>query len=174
MNRLLDGQRRDERAEIAIGAKCGTETGRKAFVAMIDLTVAGCCLFARDGSFVAGQKVVLYPECLAHLKGRIQWSRGPLTGVQFDNELYPAVFEHLARTHPWRLTESAKNALDQGADVSGAVRRELSSMIERAEDMFRQRDAAKDVLVTRPVSTGSRPGLAYQEQNRKLVSLFLT
>jgi hypothetical protein len=167
-------EQRDERAEVAIGVKCGTEAGRRAFVAMIDLTVAGCCLFAREARFVVGQKIILHPECLAPVKGTIQWSRGPLTGVKFDSALYPAVFEHLARTHPWRLPESAKRVFDSNTDIPAAVQRELSTMIDRAEDVFHKRDAPKDVFVARPLITGSRPGLARQQPDRKLVNLFLS
>ncbi len=173
MNEAHHRERRNERAKVAIGAKCGTDAGRRAFVAVIDLTVAGCCLFAREARFVAGQKVVLHPECLAPVNGIIQWTRGPLTGVKFDSELHPAVLEHLARTHPWRLPESAKLALNRNVDVPAAVQRELRTMVDRAEDMFRKRDASKDVLVARPLITGSRPGLARQQPDRKLVNLFL-
>ena len=35
-----EGRRRTARAEVSIGANCRTATGRRAFVAMIDLTTA--------------------------------------------------------------------------------------------------------------------------------------
>jgi hypothetical protein len=172
MNEAHQRKRRDQRADVAIGAKCGTDAGRRAFVAVIDLTVAGCCLFSREAPSVTGQKVILHPECLAPLKGTVQWSRGPLTGVKFDRELYPAVFEHLARTHPWRLPESVKLTLDRDVSLPAAMQHELRTMIDRAEDLFRRRDS-HDVLVSRPSVTGSRPGLARQQPDRKLIDLFL-
>ena len=111
MNEIVRNKRHIERAEIALGASCRTDTCRRVFVAMIDLTLTGCCLFGRESPFTVGQKVTLHPECLAPMKGTVRWSRGPLAGVLFDNELYPPVFEHLARTYPWSLSEPAKHAL---------------------------------------------------------------
>jgi hypothetical protein len=165
--------RRDERAAVGIAAKCGPEAGLKAFVVLIDLTVAGCCLFARQASFIVGQAVILHPECLTPLKGTVQWRRGPMTGIKFDRELYPAVFEHLAQTHPWRLSVSAKFALDQNGEVSAAVHRELSAMVDRAENTFRKRSESPDVLTKKPLIMGSRPGLLGQRSNRQLANIFL-
>ena len=173
MDEAPDSRRRAARADVSIGANCRTATGRRAFVAMIDLTTAGCCLFGRENPLTVGQNVTLHPECLAPIRGTVQWSRGSLAGVRFENELYPAVFEHLARTHPWSLTESAKLALDRHVDVPATVQRELTRMIARAEDMFRKREVTTDVLTTRPPIVGSRPGIASQETDQKLLKLFL-
>ena len=173
MDEAPDSRRRTARAEVSIGANCRTATGRRAFVAMIDLTAAGCCLFSRENPLTVGQNVTIHPECLAPIRGTVQWSRGSLTGVRFEAELYPAVFEHLARTHPWNLSESAKVALDRHVDVPATVQRELTRMIGRAEKMFRKREVQTDVLTTRPPIVGSRPGIASQETDRKLLRLFL-
>lgn len=173
MAEASERRRRTERAEVSIGANCRTDNGRRAFVAMIDLTTAGCCLFGRENPLAVGQKVTLHPECLAPIRGIVQWSRGSLAGLLFESELYPAVFEHLARTHPWGLSESAKLALDRRVDVPATVQRELTRMIGRAEDMFRKRETTTDVLTTRTLVMGSRPGIASQETDGKLLRLFL-
>ena len=173
MNEIVRNKRYIERAEIALGASCRTDTCIRAFVAMIDLTVTGCRLFGRESSFTVGQKVTLHPECLAPMKGAVQWSRGPLAGILFDNELYPAVFEHLARTHPWSLSEPAKHALSSEFGVSSSVQFELVKVLERAETRFRERNILQDVLTTRPNFFGSRPGLAPQRVDPKRVKLFL-
>lgn len=161
------------RAEVSIGANCRTAAGGRTFVAMIDLTRAGCCLFGRDNPLLDGQTVTLHPECLSPIKGTVQWSRGLLAGVRFESELYPAVFEHLARTHPWSLSEPAKLALDRQVEMPAAVQRELARMIGRAEEIFRKKEVTIDVLTTRPLVSSSRPGIARQETDRKLLKLFL-
>lgn len=173
MDEAPEGRRRAARAEVSIGANCRTATGRRAFVAMIDLTTAGCCLFGRENPLAVGQNVTLHPECLAPIRGTVQWSRGSLAGLRFENELYPAVFEHLARSYPWSLTESAKLALDRHVDVPATVQRELTRMIGRAEKMFRKREVTTDVFTTRPPIVGSRPGTASQETDSRLLKLFL-
>lgn len=169
----IQTKRRSLRAEVGIGANCRTDTGRRAFMAMIDLTAAGCCVFGREVVLTVGQKVTLNPDCLAPIRGTVRWSRGSLAGLEFENELYPAVFEHLARTHPWHPSETAKRALDGQADIPATVQRELVRMIGRAEEKFRKRDTHKDVLTTRPLIVSSRPGTAPQEADHRLVKLFL-
>lgn len=173
MDNATRGRRSADRAEVAIGANCRTDTGRRAFVAMIDLTAAGCCLFCHQTPFAVGHKVSLHPECLAPISGTVKWSRGSLAGVQFDTELYPAVFVHLAKTHPWRLSQPAKLALDTRVDMTPAVQSELTRMIGRAEARFRERTVPKDVLTTRPSFIGSRPGFTPRPTDRKVIRLFL-
>ncbi len=116
---------------------------------------------------------MVHPECLAPLKGTVRWCKGPMTGIKFEHDLYPAVFEHLARTHPWKLPESAKLALERRGEVPAAVQRELSAMVDRAEDTFRKRNASPDLFANRPLITGFRPGLSGQASNRKLANVYL-
>ena len=162
-----------ERAEVAIGASCRTTSGRRGFVAMIDLTPEGCCLFGRELTLSPGQKVTLEPECLRGLKATVQWANGSLCGVLFETSLYPAVFEHLASTYPWPLSESAKDALSPRSDLSDAAKHELVAMINRAEKALCDRNSQKDVLTTRPPTIGTRAGLAPQASDRNLSRLFL-
>ena len=166
------GEARRERAEVLIGASCRTESGRRGFVAMIDLTPEGCCLFGRDLSLSRRQRLTLQPECLTGIKATVQWSRGPLTGVLFDHALYAAVFSHLATTYPWPLPEPVKDALGPHGDLPDNVLRELVRMIDRAEAAYRQRDAQTDVMTTRPVVVGTRPGLAPRAPDQTLTRLF--
>jgi hypothetical protein len=163
---------RIERAEVAIGANCRTAAGRRGFVAMIDLTPQGCCLFGRDMELTPGQQLTLQPECLAGLKARVQWSKGSLTGVLFDHPLYPSVFEHLATTYPWPLSEPAKRALRPDGYISEAAQRELMRMIERAQKASNTRNAQQDVLATRPPPVEARPGTTARTINAKLARLF--
>ena len=155
-----------------MGASCLT-AGARAFVAVVDLTEAGCCLFGRGAAFSVGQGVTLQPEGLAPIRGTVRWLKGPLSGVLFDSELYPAVFEHLAKTHPSRLSGLAKLAIESQVDMSAAMQRELTDVIAKAEETCRSRQAASDVFAKRPVLTGSRPGIAKQKTDEKLVRLFL-
>jgi hypothetical protein len=160
-------KRRAERADVAIGANCRTAAGRRGFVAMIDLTAEGCCLFGRDLALAAGQQLTLQPETLGALKATVQWSKGALTGVLFDHALYPSVFAHLASTYRWPISEPAKLALAPDGHISQAAQRELVRMIDRAEKSFNARNAQRDILTTRPPLIGSRPGLAPQGPNGK-------
>lgn len=174
MTETSHGNRRSKRAEVAMGATCRTDTGRKSFVAVIDLTPAGCCIFAREEGLVLGEKVTLRSDGISAIKGVVKWTNGLMAGVAFDKELYAPVFEHLARTHPWRLSEMAKDALNCNATVPAVVQRELNRMIDRAEKVLRERDASHDVLSTRPLYVTPRPGFAPKQTNPGLVRLFLT
>jgi hypothetical protein len=148
-----------ERAEVAIGATCRTPGGRRGFVVMIDLTGEGCCLFGLHIAVTAGQQLSLQPECLGALKATVQWSKGSLAGVMFESALYPSVFAHLASTYPWPLSEPAKLAVNPDEHFSQAARRESRRMIARAEKAYNYRNAQRDVLTTRPLILGSRPGV---------------
>lgn len=170
---LDESKRMMERAEVAIGATCRTSSGRRGFVAMIDLTPQGCCLLSRDLTFAPGQQLTLQPECLAGLKATVQWSKGPLTGTLFDKPLHAAVFSHLASTYPWPLPEPVKDVLGPHGQVSETVLRELSRLIARTEKSHRGRDAVHDVLTTRPPIVGSRPGIAARAGDSRLARLFL-
>jgi hypothetical protein len=165
-------QRQVERAEIALGASCRTEIGRRTFVAMIDLTPQGCCLYSRALDVNVKQKLYLQPVGLAPLGATVQWKAGSLIGVQFDAELYPAVFEHLAEAHPWPLAGSAKAAMELTGDGRAAAHSELVRIIERAEKQFLSREQPKDVLTTRPLTIGSRPGLSQRAASGNLARLF--
>lgn len=164
-------KRSAERAAVAIGASCRTDNGPRAFVAVIDLTVAGCCLFSPESPFKVGQNVMLHPECLAPIRGTVRWVRSSLAGLSFEKELYPAVFEHLAQTHPWQLSESAKLPCD--VDMPSSLKRELLKILARAEEKFRKSNEPKDVMTSRPPLIGTRPGLARQATDGKLMQLFL-
>lgn len=165
---------RPDRADVAIGATCRTEMGRRAFVVLIDLNASGCCLFSRVNMLSVGGKVTIHPEGLAPIKATVRWQTGSLAGLGFESPLYPAVADHLARTHPWRLSESAKTALDRKVDMPPAVVGELMRMLDRAERAFKDRGVSTDILTTRPPVIGSRPGTAPQSTDRKLMRLFLT
>ena len=184
MNRRYDGfigevavidkiieARSAERAAVAIGANLRTSTGRRAFVAVVDLTPSGCCIFAESDKFAVGLKETIHPDGLSPVGATVRWAAGQIAGIQFDTELYPAVIEHFARTHPWTFTDSAKLALHCDAVLSKTVKRELMRTLERAEAIFRERSVVKDLLLARPPIRGSRPGLAPQA-NRKITKLY--
>jgi hypothetical protein len=171
--REVEAEGRRKRAEVAIAANCRPEKGQRGFVVMVDLTPEGCCLFRRDIELNVGQKITLQPECLTAFSATIQWSQGHLAGVRFENPLYPAMFEHLAKTYPWPLPEAPKRSLAPHAHIPEGVQRELTRMIARAEDAFRNRVASRDVLTTRPPIIGSRPGIGSRGTDGKLARLFL-
>ena len=166
-------QPRAKRAEVAIGANCRTASGRRGFVAMIDLAPQGCCLFAPDLVLAPGQSLRLEPECLAALNAKVQWSEGSLAGVSFEHPLYPPVFDHLAVVYPWALSESAKLALRREMPMSDAAQRELQIMSERAQQAFKSRHGPLDILAARPASGGSRFGPAAQAIGVKLSNMFV-
>ena len=165
---------RPDRADVAIGAACRNELGRRAFVALIDLNASGCCLFSRANMLSVGGKVTIHPEGLAPIKATVQWQAGSLAGVRFESPLYPAVADHLARTHPWRLSETAKGGLDREVAMPAVVVGELTRMLDRAEKAFKGRGVSTDILTTRPPIIGSRPGTAAQSTDHKVMRLFLS
>ena len=81
-----------------MGARCRTDRGTRDYVALVNLTPHGCCVYSREPLLKPGQCVTLQPESLQGLRARVQWSDGCLAGLRFDNPLYGPVFEHLART----------------------------------------------------------------------------
>jgi hypothetical protein len=149
MNDQAFNDQRDTRADVAIGAKCRTDRGRKSFVALVDLSPAGCLVFSRILQFSVGDKVRLQPEGMSPVPGTIRWVAGSLAGVQFDNLMYEPVVEHLVHSHPWRPSESARCALDPGSDMPPAVRDELTRMLDRAGAVFRERERSDSTLSAR-------------------------
>ena len=140
---------------------------------MVDLTQRGCCFFARETLFAVGQKVALHPESLSPIRGTIKWVKGPLSGMQFENELYVALFEHLTREHPWRLSESVKIALEAYRDLPSDLQREMERLLDRVESSCRQQETAMSTRYARPLMRGSRSGLAQRPTDEKLIRLFL-
>lgn len=163
-------KRAAERAEVAISAYLRTDCGERCFVAMIDLTERGCCLFGRNLDLREGQGVILKPDGLGPIRGTVKWSHKSLSGILFENPLYEAVFRHLAQTHPWDMPMAAKAAIESKSDVPETVHRTLVRLIEQAEAAHRQLHTVRDVMSTRPLLSGSRPGLAQQSGNLALKS----
>jgi PilZ domain len=63
---------------------------------MYDLCLDGCCLDIQEFKVDPGERVQVALGCTARVGGRIVWADGRYAGVQFDQELHPAMVLNLA------------------------------------------------------------------------------
>ncbi len=87
------------RPPIAMNAKLRIIGGKGFDVAVMDLTVDGCCIALPGVELRLKQQVSIKLESLDFIKGRISWSSEPGAGIEFERPLYGPVVEHLLRTY---------------------------------------------------------------------------
>jgi hypothetical protein len=165
-------QRSSARSPVAIGARCRSDSRTRDYVALVDLSEQGCCIFSRQPLLSPGQRVTLSPETLAGLYGRVQWSEDCLAGVLFDSPLYGPVYEHLARTFR-RLPPEAWSAPPGGGIVrlSDEHCRELLKKIDEAEAKDRPQDMTEADRYNRMVRETPRSGLRSLRRSGQVMQL---
>ena len=62
---------------------------------LVDLTVSGCQVIIGKGHLTVGQQVVIRPNGFDELPAIVRWIEDDRAGIEFANDLYPAVFDHL-------------------------------------------------------------------------------
>jgi hypothetical protein len=107
--------------------------GSREFIALVNLTTDGCCVMAKRAVLRTGQRVVLQPETLAGLGAHVQWTKGYLAGLRFENPLYGPVYEHLARGFARLDNDLPGGPADFGTELSPALRSKLLAQIHQTE-----------------------------------------
>lgn len=87
------------RGAVAVEASIRAFGGAKHSVKVIDISTTGFRM--ECWSYIADcQKIFLTMPSFQQLEARIAWQTEWLYGCQFARPLYPAVYDHIVRTHP--------------------------------------------------------------------------
>lgn len=65
-----------------------------------DLSVSGCAIVSTGHPLAPGTAYGLKIDGLETLGSVTAWSDGHAAGLEFENELHPAVSDHVAARHP--------------------------------------------------------------------------
>lgn len=86
--------RRSRRRKAGVNASCESGDGRTIGVAVTDISEDGCRLESRSEAFAPDQDIVVRPQGLEALAGRVRWTHDKAAGVEFASKLHPALVEH--------------------------------------------------------------------------------
>lgn len=102
--------RRSERLDVILPARCRSRTGFLDRGTISNLSAEGCRFESFALTLHAGDLVVINPEGIEGLCGRVRWVKGHSAGIEFERPLYTPVFEHLHRRHGTFLAMPAARA----------------------------------------------------------------
>jgi len=88
--------RRHRRRRLGIDASCHDGDGRLVEAELTDLSEAGCRIDFDDAAVDPGEAVVVRPQGIEALSGRVKWTHEKTAGVEFASALHPAVVDHYA------------------------------------------------------------------------------
>ena len=91
--------RKHERLNVVIPTICRSRTGFRDDVMMYDISIGGCMIESHALTVNVGDLVLIRPEGLEGLAGRVQWADGHVAGVRFEQPLYGPVVDHLHRKY---------------------------------------------------------------------------
>jgi hypothetical protein len=98
--------RRAERFGVVLPAKVRSRSGFLDRVTITDLSEWGCRIESRALTLHKTDLVVVRPEGIEGICGRVCWIDGHTAGIEFDRPLYAPVVEHLVRSHWQFLAET--------------------------------------------------------------------
>lgn len=91
--------RRTDRLALVLPARCRSRSGFLDRVIISDISIGGCRIDSLGLVLGVGDMVVIRPDGMEGLTGVIRWTKDHSAGIAFDRPLYPAVVDHLHRTH---------------------------------------------------------------------------
>jgi len=100
-----------ERLSVVLPAQCRTRSGFSDGGVISDLSTQGCRYESHSLVLHEGDLVVIRPEGMEGLCGRVVWTKRRSAGVVFDVPLHAAVLAHLARLHAEFLPPAATEVL---------------------------------------------------------------
>lgn len=106
MAQAMADNRRAERLQLVLPARCRSRSGFLDRVVITDLSVHGCRIQSFALTMHRGDLIVLRPDGIEGLCGAIRWVRDHAAGIEFDRPLYQPVVEHLHRSHASFLNPS--------------------------------------------------------------------
>ena len=106
-----NAERQDVRLPVVLPAKCRTRSGFRDQGVISDLSTLGCRYESHSLVLHQDDLVVIRPEGMEGLCGRVVWTKRRSAGIVFDVPLHAAVLGHLARMHAEFLPPSAADVL---------------------------------------------------------------
>ena len=91
--------RRSERLKVLLSARCRTRSGFVDQGRISNLSAEGCRFESFALTLHEGDLVVVRPEGLEGLCGRVRWVSRHTAGIEFERPIYGPVLEHLHRRH---------------------------------------------------------------------------
>lgn len=91
--------RRAQRRPVALPAQCRTTSGLRDRGEISDISTRGCCIRTETVLLRVGAHVVIRPDGVEALGGRVRWIASDCAGIEFDRPIYDPVIDHLARLH---------------------------------------------------------------------------
>lgn len=89
--------RREMRVPVALSGECRTGPGEWSFAKLHDLSTHGCSLTTRGRSLRDKANVMVRFAGLEAQPGTVRWNIRERAGVEFNQPLYPPVFNHICR-----------------------------------------------------------------------------
>jgi hypothetical protein len=108
MSEYYSERRRTNRQLSILTVRCRVAQGLTPQVWLTDLSTLGCQLVIRAGALKAEQCVVIRPEGMEGIAGKVKWVVDVKAGIEFDRPLHQAIVDHLLLS-PART--AAENAL---------------------------------------------------------------
>ncbi|MCB2087226.1 MAG: PilZ domain-containing protein [Sphingomonadaceae bacterium] len=93
-----DNARRDDRFEIAIEGRYRTGTGVPKDVRILDISESGCRFYDRFGRLEPDREISIRIGPIGPVVATVRWCLNHVVGIEFQNRLYGAVFEHIRAT----------------------------------------------------------------------------
>lgn len=93
-------RRRAARTRTRIGAVASSSRGIRHNVVISDLSVSGCAIVSAGHPLAPGAAYGLKIDGLETLGSTAAWTEGHAAGLQFENELHPAISDHVAARNP--------------------------------------------------------------------------
>ncbi len=91
--------RRSERLPVVLPARCRSRSGFLDRGTISDISAEGCRFESFALTLHAGDLVVINPEGIEGLCGKVRWVKGHSAGIEFERPLYAPVLGHLHRRH---------------------------------------------------------------------------
>jgi hypothetical protein len=91
--------READRKPVVLTAQCRTLSGLRDEGRISDISTNGCCVQTNSLFFRIGTRVVIRPDGMEGLTGVVRWITGDKAGIEFDQQLYGPVLEHIAKRH---------------------------------------------------------------------------
>ena len=110
MDDAITEERRSQRLQMAMPARCRTLGGFIDDLVIRDLSAHGCRVFSHALTLRPKGKVVVRPQGIEGLCGTVRWVRGHEAGIEFDQPLYQPVVEHLHQRFAGFLPPQAERA----------------------------------------------------------------
>lgn len=92
--------RRRRRRDAGVGATLRRADGTPLAASVTDLSETGCRIETEEGAVALDDTVIVRPQGIAALAGRVCWTHEKTAGIEFASALHPALVDHLTGDDP--------------------------------------------------------------------------